>query len=186
MLTFIGLLGSGIVAAGFVLGKSDNSYFLLSIFGFAVQWFGDSLDGRIAYYRNTPRKWFGFTLDLIIDWISTILISVGFFYYLPDSYKILAFTYAAGYGWLMLLALLRYKITGKYTIDPGLIGPTEFRVAVCLVFLAEVFHPGILIGFAVVINIVLIIINLIEFTAVLKLGDARDKEDRTSKTDSAS
>jgi phosphatidylserine synthase len=44
----------------------------MGYFGFAINWFGDSLDGRIAYYRNTPRKWYGFALDCIMDWLSLV------------------------------------------------------------------------------------------------------------------
>ena len=49
MLTFIGFVGSLIVTAGLYLGTSDKNWLLLSILGYAVGWFGDSLDGRLAY-----------------------------------------------------------------------------------------------------------------------------------------
>lgn len=58
MLTFVSLVASGVIFYGFWLAKSDPFYFSVSIIGFALQWFGDSLDGRLAYYRNTPRKWY--------------------------------------------------------------------------------------------------------------------------------
>src|SRR5690606_25118278 len=54
MLTGIGLLGSVIVMLGFILAKDNSANLLISVFGFAVQWVGDSLDGRIAVYRNIP------------------------------------------------------------------------------------------------------------------------------------
>src|SRR3954470_22587468 len=63
MLTLIGFLGSVIVLFGFYLARSNVYYLALSIGGLAIQWFGDSLDGRIAYYRNITRKWYGFALD---------------------------------------------------------------------------------------------------------------------------
>ena len=57
MLTFVALLGSLTVFMGFWLARTDPNFLLVSIAGFAIQWFGDSLDGRLAYFRKTPRKW---------------------------------------------------------------------------------------------------------------------------------
>jgi hypothetical protein len=60
MLTVIGLVGSMITASSFVLALYvHRGWLLLGILGFAVNWFGDSLDGRVAYFRNKPRKWYG-------------------------------------------------------------------------------------------------------------------------------
>ncbi len=180
-LTFIGLVGSVIVFAGFFFAKTDNNYLALSIFGFAVQWFGDSLDGRIAYYRNIPRKWYGFSLDMSMDWISTIFIGLGFYFYLEESYRILAFTFVTAYAWTMLLALLKYKITGKYAIDSGLFGPTELRIGICLVLLGGIFYPATLTVFAVVINLFVYGLNCIDFYKVLQMGNERDREENAAK-----
>src|ERR1043165_9434437 len=103
MLTFIGFLASFVIFFGFWLAKGDPFYLWISIVGFAFQWFGDSLDARIAYYRNTPRKWYGFTLDLSMDWVSSVMIGHGFYFFLEDSYKLLAFFFIAAYAWTMLL-----------------------------------------------------------------------------------
>jgi hypothetical protein len=42
------------------------------------------MDGRLAYYRNRPKKLYGFTLDITIDWIGIILIGVGFIVYAKE------------------------------------------------------------------------------------------------------
>src|SRR5690606_14073012 len=52
-LTAIGFLGSAMILVSFLLAEYVSVYYLLlGIVGFFVQWFGDSLDGRIAFYRN--------------------------------------------------------------------------------------------------------------------------------------
>jgi hypothetical protein len=181
MLTFMGFLGSGIVAAGFVLAKADTNYLLLAVAGFAVQWFGDSLDGRLAYYRNSPRKWYGFSLDICIDWLSTILIGLGFYYFLPGSYKLLAFGFVMLYGWAMLLALLKYRVTDVYAVDTGRFGPTEFRIALCLVLLAELMLPGALIVAGVVVILLLSITCATNFYWLLQSGNIRDKKENADK-----
>src|SRR5690606_21617691 len=59
-LTAIGFLGSLMSLGSFLLAEYVNRDLLLfAIPGFFIQWFGDSLDGRIAYYRNKSRKWYG-------------------------------------------------------------------------------------------------------------------------------
>jgi hypothetical protein len=75
MLTAIGLAGGLIITAGFVMAACfHRSFLLLCILGFIINWLGDSLDGRLAYFRNKPRKWYGFALDLTVDWLTTVLI----------------------------------------------------------------------------------------------------------------
>jgi hypothetical protein len=178
MLTLIGFAGSLVVASGFLLAHINRYYLALSVFGFAIQWFGDSLDGRIAYYRNTPRKWYGFSLDLSVDWLSTMLIGLGFYFYLPEGYSLLAFGFVTIYGWAMLLALLKYRVTDKYAVDTGLFGPTEFRISLCLVLVAELIFPGALLVAASVVIVILSVVCTVNFKRVLDLGDARDKAEK--------
>ena len=84
VLTGIGFFGSLVAFIG-ILMASENKYFMiLSVIGLAIQWFGDSLDGRIAYYRNSPRKWYGWVLDMNLDWVSTALIAIGIYFYFED------------------------------------------------------------------------------------------------------
>lgn len=57
MLTGIGLRGNTLTFISFLLATYLNpNYLLLGVLGCAINWFGDSLDGRIAYYRQKPRK----------------------------------------------------------------------------------------------------------------------------------
>ena len=137
-LTAVGLFGSVLILVSFLLGEYvDRSLLLLAVLGFFIQWFGDSLDGRIAFYRNKSRKWYGFALDIVMDWISTVLIGLGYVFYASDDFKYSGFVLVALYGWAMIISQLRYKITDKYTIDAGIVGPTEIRVVISLVIILE-------------------------------------------------
>lgn len=174
ILTGIGFIGSFIVAIGSWLGK-DNPYFLLlSIFGFMVQWFGDSLDGRIAYWRNIPRKWYGWSLDISVDWISIGIIGFGFYFFFP-KWEWAAFVFIFAYGWAMINALLRYRITDAYIIDSGIMGPTELRILICIFLALEIVIPGILLYFALIGSVILILINIKDLNDVLNAGDQKDK-----------
>jgi hypothetical protein len=182
ILTVIGFAGSCIAAIGFAAAAYNPLFLLMAISGFAIQWFGDSLDGRIAYYRNQPRKWYGFSLDLCTDWISTILIGLGFYYYLPADFKVLSFTFVTVYGWAMLLAVIKFKLSGNYTIDNGLLGPTEFRLAICGVLAMEIIFPGTFFVFASIVNVILVAVCLVDFYKLLQLGNEKDREEREAKS----
>ena len=182
MLTFIGTVGSVIVLIGFMLAAYvSKEYILLGILGLAINWLGDSLDGRIAYFRNIPRKWFGFSLDIIMDWISTVLIGLGYMVYARNQYELIAFVFVALYGWAMIISQLRYKITDIYSIDSGLVGPTEVRIILSLIFVMEASFGHLIEYFAGIMCIVLFIINIIDTRKLLKLGDVRDAAEREAK-----
>lgn len=181
-LTAIGFFGSLMILISFLLGEYvDRSLLLLGIVGFFVQWFGDSLDGRIAFYRNKSRKWYGFALDIVMDWVSTVLIGLGYVFYAAEDFKYSGFALVALYGWAMIISQLRYKITDKYTIDAGLVGPTEIRVIICLVLLLEIFIPFSINYSVIAICIILFFINLVDTKKLLDLGDERDKAEKLAK-----
>ncbi|TCD00979.1 CDP-alcohol phosphatidyltransferase family protein [Pedobacter psychroterrae] len=182
MLTFLGTVGSVIVLISFILAAYiSKEYLVIGVAGLAINWLGDSLDGRIAYFRNTPRKWFGFSLDIIMDWVSTVLIGMGYMVYARNQYELIAFVFVALYGWAMIISQLRYKITDIYSIDSGLVGPTEVRVILSLIFIMEASFGHLIEYFAGVMCLVLFIINIIDTRKLLKLGDTRDDAERAAK-----
>ncbi|ALL05040.1 CDP-alcohol phosphatidyltransferase [Pedobacter sp. PACM 27299] len=186
MLTFIGTTGSVIVLAGFIMGNYiSRDYLLLGPLGLAINWFGDSLDGRMAYYRNTPRKWYGFSLDIIMDWASTVLIGLGYLVYARNEYELIAFIFVALYGWAMIISQLRYKITDIYSIDAGIVGPTEIRIILAIIIILEVIFGHLIEYFATGICLVLFIINFLDTRKLLKLGDIRDNAEREAKQQKA-
>lgn len=187
LLTAIGMVGTLIIFGAFYVASvtHEKIYILWAVLGFAINWFGDSLDGRIAYYRNIPRKWYGFALDCVMDWMSLVFMSAGFFFYIEDAFKLFVFLFACNYGWVVLVAQLRYKITDKYSIDPGPIGPTEVRILLCLVIIAEWYFGNVLIYFSTIGNVVFLLINLVDTYKLLQAGNARDAEEKRLKAEAA-
>ena len=186
MLTAIGFSGSIIVLTGFVLATYfGKAYLLLGIFGYIISWFGDSLDGRFAYYMRKPRKWYGFVLDVTVDWLGVILMGLGFIIYVSSTYKIIGFLFVVLYGWEILTAQLRYKITGKYSIDSGLLGPTEVRIIISLILVSEVLLDGSIIYLSGIACVVLFITNILDTRKLLNAADIRDKEEKQSLKDGA-
>jgi hypothetical protein len=179
MLTLIGLAGSMVTAAGFILALYvHRSLLLLGILGFIINWFGDSLDGRLAYFRNKPRKWYGFSLDYTVDWLTNIFIGLGYSIYVGGEWGLLGFGFVVLYGWAMMTALLRYKITNAYTIDSGLLGPTEVRIIISFFLLLEVIFEGSIIYCGLLACVILLVVNLMDFRKLLRIADRRDKDDK--------
>lgn len=178
MLTAIGLFGNLLVFLSFLLAAYvDKYYLLISTLGFVINWFGDSLDGRIAYYRKIPRKWFGFTLDLSIDWIGLVFIGLGFMLYIDQDWILIGYGFVVLYGWSIIIAILRYNITGKYSIDSGLLGPTEVRIAIASILILEVIINDSIIYVGLVAILALFIVNVLDFKKLLGLADDRDKKE---------
>ncbi len=185
MLTFIGFSGSIIIFVGFVLATYiHSSFLLLGVAGFMISWFGDSLDGRVAYYRKKPRKWYGFALDITADWLGIILMGLGFVIYATGFWEFFGFGFVVLYGWEMITTLVRYKITGKYSIDSGLLGPTEVRIVLSLIFILEVVVHNSILYMGVIATAGLFIANLVDSIKLLKLADEcdiREKEQSAEK-----
>jgi phosphatidylglycerophosphate synthase len=177
MLTALAVLGSAAMFAAFLLAKQNRVWLLAGIVGLAVQWLGDSLDGRLAYFRNRPRKWYGFALDIGADWVSLCFIMAGFTLYFP----VLKFVPAAllvAYAGRILIAALAYKITDEYRIDSGKIGPTEGRLLMAGALLLEVVVAGSLLWLAGAATLSLLLIDLMEFLKLLRSADERDREEK--------
>jgi len=182
MLTAIGFMGSIIIFGSFILAAHFGEiYLLLAVLGFIICWFGDSLDGRIAYYRNRQRKWYGFVLDITIDWIGIVLMGWGFVIYIINPWELLGFCFVILYGWEMLTTLLRYKITNQYSIDSGLFGPTEVRIGISLILILEVVLKGSILYSSILACVILLVTNVIDTNKLLKSANDRDIEEREKK-----
>ena len=183
MLTAIGFLGSILTFASFLLAFYIHpTFLLLGVLGYFVCWFGDSLDGRIAYYRHIPRKWYGYALDITVDWLGVILIGLGFVVYVDGAWEIVGFLFVVLYGWEMITTTVKYKITGKYSIDSGLFGPTEVRIILSLILIIEVLFHNSIQYISLVTTLLLLVSNLIDTTKLLKVADECDiKEKLQSK-----
>jgi hypothetical protein len=186
MLTFLGFVGTMITFTGFLLAAYlHRGYLLLGVAGFTINWFGDSLDGRLAYYRNRPRKWYGFSLDLSIDWISTIILGVGYIFYVSDQWEMVGSGFVVLYGWAMIVALVRYKVTGHYTIDSGGLGPTELRIIISAILITEVFVRDSILYAGAAACLLLLFIDIKDTIKLIRIANQRDIAERENNSKSS-
>ena len=179
ILTGIGFFGNVIVFGSFILATYfQRSFLLLSVLGFAINWFGDSLDGRLAYYRNKPRKLYGFSLDITFDWIGILLIGLGYIVYVDGIWEMLGYGFVVMYGWEMIIALSKYRLTDKYSIDSGKFGPTEVRIVISALLVAEVLFKGSIIYTSSLVVIIMFFVNIADTKKLLRLADYMDSKQK--------
>ncbi|NLB02862.1 MAG: CDP-alcohol phosphatidyltransferase, partial [Bacteroidales bacterium] len=134
---------------------------------------------------NKPRKWYGFSLDITVDWFTTLLIGAGYAIYTQGFVKFFGVAFVVMYGWAMITALMRYKVTDQYAIDTGIFGPTEVRIVISLILLAEIFIKDSIIYTGALACLVLLVVNVISTVELLILADKRDKDEKEIKKNQA-
>lgn len=131
ILTAIGVSGSILVAASYILSNYDKNFLWLASLGFIINWFGDSLDGTLARYRRIERPVFGFFVDHVIDAFSSTIIFLGLGL-TPYVGFIVACLALIAYLLLSVLVYVRTSVVGIFKLSYGKLGPTEIRALAVL------------------------------------------------------
>jgi len=66
-LTYLGLIAMALVGLSYYLAKFGSIFLVIASIGHVVNWFGDSMDGTLARYRNQQRPKYGYYLDHLVD-----------------------------------------------------------------------------------------------------------------------
>ena len=137
-MTFIGMLGSVLMFAGFVLSNLSVQWLWMVIGGLFLNWDGDSLDGTLARVRNTQRPVYGYFLDHNMDILNEILMftAVGL-----SPFVHLHIALGALILYLVLTAQqqINVHLRQEFNLTYAKLGPTEFRLIVVLVCLLFIF-----------------------------------------------
>lgn len=139
-LTALGFAGCVITFAGYALAAVDAAWLWVASIGLVVNWFGDSLDGTLARFRQTERPNYGYFLDNSIDLVMQFLLAagIGISGYIRWDLSFLALSV---FLMMSVLTLLRAKISGVFQLSYGGVGPTEMRVLFILLNAAMFFVP---------------------------------------------
>ena len=127
MLTSLALVAAVNIFAGYALSGVDRNWLWLSVAGYFVHWFGDSLDGSIARFRSIERPRYGYFVDHSADVLGTLFI-VGGLGVSPYIRLDVALIALAGYYMLAAHAFLSARVVGELKLSHIAAGPTELRV----------------------------------------------------------
>ena len=139
-LTIIGFLGALISMAGYMLSNLEIKLLWLASFGLVVNWFGDSLDGTLARFRNAQRPVYGFFIDHNVDALTILVICIGagFSPFIKFSTAMLIL---AGYLVLSIYTYINTYLIGEFKITYNKLGPTEFRLVIILINTLFIYFP---------------------------------------------
>jgi len=126
-LTALGFAGAVLVAAGYMLSWIESEWLALSLVGYVVNWFGDSLDGSLARWRRIERPSYGYFLDHSVDAVGTLLMigAIGASPYMRFDVALMA---VIGYFLLSIHTFLAAKVVGEFRLSYMAGGPTELRL----------------------------------------------------------
>lgn len=134
-LTAIGMVGAVMIFAGYLASNVAAEWLWLSIAGFVVHWFGDSLDGSLARFRKIERPRYGYFLDHSCDGLATtmIVVGIGLSPYVAVEAALLGL---AGYLLLSIHAFLSVRVLGELPLTYLNLGPTEVRLILIVLTVA--------------------------------------------------
>lgn len=131
LLTGLGLLGSMLCGAAFMLANLSDSWLWMAVAGLFLNWAGDSLDGNLARVRGIERLQYGFFVDHTCDIISQTFIFMGIAlspYVRFETGSLLLMSY-----WLAaMLTFIRTISARVFQISYFGVGPTEIRIGLVL------------------------------------------------------
>ena len=126
-LTALGAAGAVLVMIGFVCANISPYFVSLVIFGLFLNWYGDSLDGTLARYRQIERPHFGYFIDHSCDLISQTFIFLGLG--LSPYFTLRSALFALSMYLLMSsYTYLKVMILRTHQLSYGGMGATELRV----------------------------------------------------------
>ena len=147
-LTIIGFFGATMVGAGYALSAIDVRWLWMSIAAFIINWFGDSLDGSLARFRQIERPRYGYFIDHSMDSLGNMLIVIGIGLS-PFVRMDLALFALCGYFLLSIHTFIAARVVDEFRLSYVAAGPTELRlllIAMTLTMLAV--GPDLLNGHA--------------------------------------
>ncbi|HCE22602.1 MAG TPA: CDP-alcohol phosphatidyltransferase, partial [Hyphomonas sp.] len=126
-LTAIGMIGATMVFGGYIASNLGHLWLLLSLAGYVVQWFGDSMDGSLARYRKIERPSYGYFIDHSCDGMANLLFvaGIGLSPYVTMNIAMVAL---AGYLLMSVHTFLAARVMGELRLSYLAMGPTELRL----------------------------------------------------------
>lgn len=142
ILTYIGVSGAVMIAVGYMISSMNINWLWFSSLGYAVNWYGDSLDGTLARVRNHQRPVYGYYLDHTVDAVNELIIVLGiglsWLMHLDLALLILAF-----YFMLTINVSINAHLKKEFRLTYAKMGPTEFRIIMVAVNTLLVLVPAL-------------------------------------------
>jgi len=126
-LTILGFVAQLMVGVSYALARYDRAWLLWAILFLAINWFGDSLDGTLARFRNRQRPRYGFYVDHVIDAVGSTALMAGLAW---SGYMspLIALSLLVAFLLLAIEVYLATYTIGSFHLSFFNLGPTEIRI----------------------------------------------------------
>jgi phosphatidylglycerophosphate synthase len=126
-LTLLGFLGMIMAGVCYFLARWNSLALAGAVVCLGINWFGDSLDGTLARFRDQQRPRYGFYVDHIIDSFGALFLlgGLGLSGYMTPM---LAMALVMAYFLLSIELYLATYCVGLFRLSFGMWGPTELRI----------------------------------------------------------
>ena len=187
-LSILGLLGMLMAGVCYAASKQNPLMLhLVNVFIF-LNWFGDSLDGTLARYRDRQRPRYGFYVDHIIDTFGALFLIFGLALSGYMSERVAAGLLIAYFMLAINSYLAAYSI-GIFKISQWKLGPTELRLLlmvgnVFLIYRPRVYHHRYLlfdVGGVIAsigMTLMLVVLSIQHTHSLFRLEPLPDRDDR--------
>jgi hypothetical protein len=173
-LTGLGLMAMLLAGVGYRFSAETPAVLHLVNLALAVNWFGDSLDGTLARFRDRCRPRYGFYVDHLVDAFGALFLVGGLALSGYMSERV-------GLGLLIAYFLVSINIylatytLGVFKISFGPVGGTELRLLLALLNLALIARPSVtLLGRSVLLCDVVGVAAIAGLAVVLAVTTARN------------
>ena len=130
-LTTLGFLGMIMAGVCYALARWNSMALAGAVVCLGINWFGDSLDGTLARYRNRQRPRYGFYVDHIVDSFGAIFLigGLGLSGYMSGT---VAMVLLIAYFLLSIELYLATYTVGVFKLSFSIWGPTELRIVLAI------------------------------------------------------
>ena len=141
-LTLLGMSAMFLAGLSYYLSRWNPLYLHMVSFWLVVNWFGDSLDGTLARYRNRLRPKYGYYVDHVADMFGHMFLLGGLALsgYMTEH---IAIGLLILFYMLSINAYLATYSVGIFQMSYWLFGPTELRVLLIIGNFALLYRPRV-------------------------------------------
>src|SRR3989442_10538942 len=139
-LSVLGLVAMFMAGACYAASKHNPLLLHLVNLCILLNWFGDSLDGTLARYRDRQRPRYGFYVDHIIDTFGTMFLIYGLALSGYMSERVAAGVLTVFFMLAINSYLAAYAL-GVFKISQWKMGPTEMRLLLMIGNVFLIYHP---------------------------------------------
>src|SRR3984893_305146 len=141
-LSLLGLVSMFLAGVGYALSRQNPLMLHVVNLFIVLNWFGDSLDGTLARYRDRQRPRYGFYVDHIIDTFGALFLLFGIALSGYMSERVAA-AVLISYFMLAINSYLAAYALGVFKLSQWKMGPTELRLLLMIGNVFLIYHPRV-------------------------------------------